>query len=76
MLSSEKLKRRLLFGANSTRPSLPILTVALLFSAVVIMLSENSVPPEIALWPLTVTFPATESSPAAFAPGDAKTTIE
>jgi hypothetical protein len=53
-----------------------MLTVALLLSEVATTLSENNVPPEIAFWPLTVTCPETDSSPDAFAPGDAKTTIE
>jgi hypothetical protein len=49
----------------------------MLFSAVVITLSENKVPPEITVSPLTVTLPEIVSSPdGAFAAGDAKTTIE
>jgi hypothetical protein len=52
-------------------------TVAVLFSAVVIMLSEKIVPPETAASPFTVTWPAMDNSPdGAFAVGDAKTTIE
>jgi hypothetical protein len=43
------------FGNNSTRPNFPKLTVALLFAAVAITLSEKTVAPEIAAWPFTVT---------------------
>jgi hypothetical protein len=51
--------------------------VTLLFSAVVMMLSEKTVPPETAVSPFTVTWPAIDNSPdGAFAAGDAKTTIE
>jgi len=49
--------------------------VALLFSAVAIKLSENTVP-EITFSPFTVTWPETDNSPDAFAAGDANTTIE
>jgi hypothetical protein len=52
-------------------------TVAVLFSAVVMTLSENRVPPETAVSPLIVTLPETVNSPdGAFAAGDANTTIE
>jgi hypothetical protein len=41
------------------------------------ILSENTVPPETAVSPFTVTWPATDNSAdGAFAAGDAKTTIE
>jgi hypothetical protein len=50
--------------------------VALLFSAVAIKLSENTVP-ETTFSPLMVTWPETDNSPdGAFAAGDANTTIE
>src|SRR6185295_5779906 len=77
MLLSVKLNFKLEVGNNSTRPNLLRFTVALLFSAVVIMLSENTVPPETAVSPFTVTWPAIDKSPdGAFAVGEAKTTIE
>ena len=76
-LVSVKLSLKLELGAKSTRPSLLMLTVELLLSAVAITLSEKNVPPEIAFWPLTVTCPEIDSSPdGALAPGDANTTIE
>jgi hypothetical protein len=77
MLFSVKLNFKFELGANSTRPNLLRFTVALLFSAVVIRLSENTVPPETTFSPFTVTWPAIDNSPdGAFAAGDAKTTIE
>src|ERR687884_1530826 len=79
-LASVKLILALEPGSSSTRPSLPRLTTALEFGAVVIVLSEKTVAPEIALWPLTVTWPDTDSSPdgpvCPVCPGDASTTIE
>src|SRR5438477_4631322 len=60
---SVKLSLRLEFGSNSTRPSLPRLTTALEFCAVVIVLSEKTVAPEMALVPLTETSPTTDRSP-------------
>jgi hypothetical protein len=49
----------------------------MLFSAVVIRLSEKTVPPETMVSPFTVTWPAMDNSPdGAFAAGEAKTTIE
>jgi hypothetical protein len=77
MLFSVKLNFKFELAASSTRPNLLRLTVALLFSAVVIRLSVNTVPPETALSPFTVTWPMIDNSPdGAFAAGDAKTTIE
>jgi hypothetical protein len=77
MLFALKLNFKLEVGANSTRPNLVRFTVALLFWAVVSMLSENNVPPETAFSPFTVTIPETDNSPdGAFAVGDANTTIE
>ena len=67
------------WGMTSTRPSLPRLTTALEFCAVVIVLSEKTVAPEMALVPLTETSPTTERSPVGpVCPccGAAKPTIE
>jgi hypothetical protein len=75
-LFSVKLKFKPELGANSTRPNLLRFTVALLFSAVAIKLSENTVP-ETTFSPFIVTWPETDNSPdGAFAVGDANTTIE
>jgi hypothetical protein len=75
-LFSVKLNVKPELGANSTRPNLLRFTVALLFSAVVIELSENTVP-EITFSPFIVTWPETDNSPAgAFDAGEANTTIE
>jgi hypothetical protein len=66
-------------GRSSTRPSLPRLTTALEFCAVAMVLSEKTVAPEIAFWPLMVTCPDTDSSPDGPVwpcPGDARATIE
>src|ERR1043165_8980802 len=74
-----KLSLRLEFGRSSTRPSLPRLTTALEFCEVVMVLSENTVAPEMALVPLTETSPTTERSPVGPvcpACGDAIATIE
>jgi hypothetical protein len=76
---SLKLSFRLEFGSTSTRPSLPRLTTALEFAAVVTVLSENTVAPEMALVPFTETSPTTERSPVGpVCPccGAAKPTIE
>ena len=72
-----KLNLKLELGASSTRPTLLRFTVAILLSAVVITLSENTVPPVSAFSPFTITVPEADNSPdGAFAAGDAKTTIE
>src|SRR4051812_37812103 len=77
MLFSVKLSLKPDLADISTRPSLLRFTVALLFSAVVIRLSEKTVPPARAFSPFTVTAPETDNSPdGAFAAGEAKTTIE
>src|ERR1051325_7748419 len=60
---SVKVSLRLELGSSSTRPSLPRLTTALEFCAVVMVLSEKTVAPEMALVPLTDTSPTTERSP-------------
>src|SRR5215212_6469042 len=60
---SLKLSLRLDSGKTSTRPSLPRLTTALEPLAVVTVLSEKTVAPEMALVPLTETSPTTERSP-------------
>src|SRR5215212_9977318 len=74
---SLKLSLRLEFGRTSTRPSLPRLTTALEFCAVVTVLSEKTVAPEMALVPLTDTSPTTERSPVGpVCPVCAKPTIE
>jgi hypothetical protein len=76
MLLFAKLRRRLVLGESSTRPTLLMLTEALLCAAVLMVESVKIVPPEIIFWPLTVTCPETDSSPDALAPGAANTTIE
>jgi hypothetical protein len=77
MLFGLKLNFKLEIGASSTRPNLLRFIVALLFSAVEILLSENNVPPENAFSSFTVTRPETDNSPdGAFAVGEANTTIE
>jgi hypothetical protein len=60
---SVKLSLRLDSGNTSTLPSLPRLTTALEPLAVVTVLSEKTVAPEMALVPLTVTSPTTDRSP-------------
>jgi len=49
MPESVKLSFRLELGNNSTRPSFPKLTVAPLFAAVAMVLSEKTVAPEMAV---------------------------
>jgi hypothetical protein len=76
MLLSVKLRRRLLLAESSTRPTFGMLTEALLWGAVLIVDSVNTVPPETIFWPFTVTCPETDNSPDALAPAPANATIE
>src|SRR4028119_780142 len=75
-LLSVKLSLMVDSGKTSTRPSLPKLTTALEPLAVVTVLSEKTVAPEMAFVPFTETSPTTDSAPEGACAGAARATIE